>query len=160
MTMKVGKEEIMGMLAAVEAWSRKDLAALDREWNRRVQRIAQIVHSLPGVTTDIQIPTDTDGNRCPTLTVTWDEAAFKLPVTDCVRRLREGEPRIEVLSYSNPSRVPHRDSGAADPKAPVASPGGGRPNWLQIVSMTLQPGEEMIVGRRLREVLNEARKSA
>jgi seryl-tRNA(Sec) selenium transferase len=155
--MKVGKEEIMGMLAAVEAWKEKDLASLDREWNRRVQRIVQIVETVPGVKTDIQIPTD--GNHCPTLTVTWDEAAFKLPVADCVRKLREGEPRIEVMSSNNPSMVRHRNSGAADPKAPRPAPRGERPNRLQIISMTLQPGEELIVGRRLREVLSDARKN-
>jgi len=90
------------------------------------------------------------------LTVTWDEAAFKLPVADCVAKLREGEPRIEVMSSSNPSLVLHRDARAADPKAPR----GEQPNLLQIVSMTLQPGEDLIVGKRLREVLNEARKNA
>jgi seryl-tRNA(Sec) selenium transferase len=156
--MKVGKEEIMGMLAAVEAWKRKDLAALDREWNRQVQRIAQIVETVPGVKTDIQIPTG--GNRYPTLTVTWDEAAFKLPVADCVRKLRDGEPRIEVMSSNNPSLVRHRNSAANDPKAPPPAPRRERPNRLQIISMTLQPGEDLIVGKRLREVLNEARKNA
>jgi len=155
--MKVGKEEIMGMLAAVEAWKHKDLASLNREWNGRVQRIAQIVETVPGVKTDIQVPAG--GNSYPTLTVTWDEAAFKLPVADCVRKLLEGEPRIEVLDSNNMSLVPHR-TPAADPKAPQARRRGERPNRLQIVSMTLQAGEELIVGKRLREVLNEARKNA
>jgi L-seryl-tRNA(Ser) seleniumtransferase len=40
-----------------------------------------------------------------------------------------------------------------DPKTP-------RENRLQIISMTMQPGEELIVGRRLREILNAARKGA
>jgi L-seryl-tRNA(Ser) seleniumtransferase len=152
--MKVGKEEIMGMLAAVEAWKHKDLPSLNREWNGRVERIARIVETVPGVKTKIEIPTD--GNSYPTLTVTWDEAAFKLPVADCVAKLREGEPRIEVMSSSNPSLVLHREARAADPKTPR----GELPNLLQIVSMTLQPGEDLIVGKRLREVLNEARKNA
>src|SRR5450631_1468641 len=43
--MKVGKEEIMGMLAAVEAWKHKDLPSLNREWNGRVERIARIVET-------------------------------------------------------------------------------------------------------------------
>lgn len=156
--MKVGKEEIMGMLAAVEAWKHKDLASLNREWNGRVQRIAKIVETVPGVKTDIQIPAG--GNSYPTLTVTWDEAAFKLSVADCAQKLLEGDPRIVVMSSSNPSLVvPHR-TAAADPKAPQAAPRRERPNRLQIISMTLQPGEELIVGRRLREVLNEARRNA
>jgi L-seryl-tRNA(Ser) seleniumtransferase len=163
--MKVGKEEIMGMLAAVEVWKDRDLAALNKEWNRRVERIAQIVGSVPGVKTDIQIPTD--GNSFPTLTVSWDEAAFKLPVVEAVKQMRDGDPRIEVMSSSNPSTVRHsnpRPAGAPPAGAQAGRQGGraggGRANRLQIISMTLQPGEELIVGKRLREVLNGARQKA
>src|SRR6476469_6976474 len=76
--MKVGKEEVMGVLAAVEAWTKMDLGALNREWNNRVKRIAALVETVPGVTTDIQIPKD--GNRYPTLTVHWDEAKWNFTV--------------------------------------------------------------------------------
>jgi len=147
--MKVGKEEVMGCLAAVEAWGKMDLEALNAQWNTRVKRIAALVETVPGVTTDVQIPTD--GNRYPTLTVHWDEAGWKFTVADCDRKLREGEPRIEVLTASNPSMVAavvERDS-----KTP-------RNNRLQIISMTMQPGEDLIVGRRLREILSAARKKA
>ncbi len=87
----------------------------------------------------------------PTLTVHWDEAAWKFSVADCDRQLREGEPRIEVLTASNPSMVSAVSEG--DPKTP-------RRNHLQIISLTMQTGEELIVGRRLREILNAARKNA
>jgi L-seryl-tRNA(Ser) seleniumtransferase len=153
--MKVGKEEMMGCLAAVEAWMKKDLNALDREWNARVKRIAKLVETVPGVTTDIQIPRG--GNRYPTLTVKWDEQAFGLTVAECAKRLRDGEPRIEVLTASNPSLVPAVHEG--DPKGGSKSERPQRPDQLRIVSMTLQPGEEMLVGRRLREILNGARKA-
>src|SRR5580700_10261665 len=69
--MKVGKEEVMGCLAAVEAWTKMDLGALNRLWEQRVKRIATLVETVPGVTTKITIPED--GNRYPTLTVQWDE---------------------------------------------------------------------------------------
>ena len=148
--MKVGKEEVIGCLAAVEAWTRMDLDALNREWNQRVKRIAALVETVPGVTTEIKIPVD--GNRYPTLTITWDEAAWNFTVKDCDRELRAGEPRIEVLTSSNPSLVTavreHHDN-----KTP-------RPNRLQVISMTMQPGEEMVVGRRLRTILNTARKAS
>ena len=147
--MKVGKEEVMGCLAAVEAWGKMDLEALNREWNTRVKRIAALVETVPGVTTDIQVPQD--GNRYPTLTVHWDEAGWNFTVADCDRQLRDGEPRIEVLTASNPSMVSavmERDS-----KTP-------RNNRLQIISMTMQGGEELIVGRRLRDILSAARKNA
>lgn len=148
--MKVGKEETMGCLAAVEAWLKKDLDTLDREWNQRLKRIVKLVETVPGVTTEIEIPRG--GNRYPTLTVNWDERAFGLTVQECAKKLRDGEPRIEVLSAYNPSLVPAVLEG--DPKRPP------RPDRLRIVSMTLQPGEDLIIGRRLREVLREARKSA
>src|SRR5436305_8736195 len=143
--MKVGKEEVMGCLAAVEAWTTMDLGALNRLWEQRVKRIATLVETVPGVTTRITIPED--GNRYPTLTVQWDEAAWKFSVADCDRQLREGEPRIEVLTASNPSLVPA--VLGPDPKTP-------RSNRLQIISMTMQPGEELTVGKRLREILNAA----
>jgi L-seryl-tRNA(Ser) seleniumtransferase len=150
--MKVGKEEIMGCLAAVEAWSKKDLNALDREWNDRVKRIAKLVETAPGVTTEIQIPKG--GNRYPTLTVRWDEQARGMSVQECAAKLREGEPRIEVLTASNPSLVPAVHEGDPKSKSP------GRPDELRIVPSTLQPGEDLIIGRRLREVLGGARKGA
>ena len=148
--MKVGKEEVMGCLAAVQAWMKMDLDALNRDWEQKVKRVAALVETVPGVTTNISIPKD--GNRYPTLTVHWDEAGWKFSVADCDRELRAGNPRIEVLTASNPSLVSaveeHHDN-----KTP-------RNNQLQIISMTLQPGEDLIVGRRLREILNTARKNA
>ena len=92
--MKVGKEEVMGCLAAVEAWGKMDLEALNQEWNRRVKRIAALVETVPGVTTEIKIPEG--GNRYPTLTVHWDEAAWKFTVADCDRQLREGEQELSA----------------------------------------------------------------
>ena len=67
-------------------------------------------------------------------------------------RLREGEPRIEVLTSNNPSLVPAVHEGYENPKA------AKRRNRIGIVSMTLQPGEDLIVGKRLRDILNQARK--
>ena len=153
-SMKVGKEEMMGLLAAVEAWKKYDLSAMDKEWNRRVKKVADLAETVPGVTTNIQTPPN--GNRYPTLTVKWDEKAFKLSVPECARKLREGNPPIEVLTNSNPSTVP----GLVIPRNPNAPAPPARPDTLRIVSLTLQPGEELIVGRRIREVLIEARKNA
>lgn len=151
--MKVGKEEVIGALAAVEAWFRMDLAKLNAEWKKRVERIAKLVETVPGVTTEIKIPEG--GNRYPTLTVNWDEQAFNLTVAQCDQQLRDGDPRIEVLTASNPSLVTAVHEG--DPKEAKSEE---RRNRLQIVSMTLQEGEDLIVGRRLREILNNARKRA
>jgi uncharacterized pyridoxal phosphate-dependent enzyme len=145
--MKVGKEEIMGILAAVEYWAKADLSALNREWQGRVERVAKLAETVPGVTTSIEIPVGS--NSYPTLTVHWDEAAFGLTVAQCVEELAAGEPRIEALStLGNRSLLP-----------PLRKSTANVVNKLQVVSMTLQPGEDLIVGRRLREVLNKARKA-
>ncbi len=146
--MKVGKEEIIGMLTAIETWQKIDMSALNREWNTRVQRIAKLVETVPGVSTKIYVPEE--GNSYPTLRVLWDEQKFGLTVAQCDQQLRAGEPRIEVLTNSNPSLVPAVVEGD-DPKHEPPK------NQLEIVSMTLQDGEDLIVGRRLREVLKAAR---
>lgn len=142
----------MGCLAAVEAWTKMDLNALNRQWNERVQKIAKLVETVPGVTTDIQVPKG--GNRYPTLTVKWDERAWGFSAADCARQLRDGEPRIEVLTADNPSGVAAVREGLLPAKAPHER------DQLQIVSMTLRDGEELVVGRRLREILNAARQAA
>jgi len=149
--MKVGKEEIIGMLTAVEAWQHVDFAALNRTWNARVQRIAKLVETVPGVSTKIYVPEE--GNSYPTLRVSWDSDKFGLTVGQCDQELRDGSPRIEVLTDRNPSLVTAVEEGhSSKHEAPQ--------NQLEIVSMTLQDGEDLIVGRRLREILNTARTKA
>jgi uncharacterized pyridoxal phosphate-dependent enzyme len=150
--MKVGKEEIMGILAAIDYWSHADLGALNKEWQSRVERIKRLVDTVPGVASEISIPTD--GNSYPTLTVTWDEEKFGLTVAQCDQQLREGEPRIEVLTNSNPSGVLARERNNK------SGEGSHRKNRLQIISMTLQPGEDLTVGYRLRQILDKARKQS
>ena len=145
--MKVGKEEIMGVLAAVEYWSKADLNELNKIWQGRVERVAKLVETVPGVTTSIEIPVGS--NSYPTLTINWDQAAFGLTVAQCVEELRQGEPCIEMLStQGNRSLLP-----------PLRKSNANVVNKLQVVSMTLQPGEDLIVGNRVRQVLSKARKT-
>ena len=152
--MKVGKEEIIGCLTAVETWLRVDLERRNQQWGERLKRISTLVGTIPGVKTDIQTPNPRAGNSYPTLTVTWDEKAWGFTVADCAQKLSDGNPRIEVLTKSNPSLVPAVVEGHPNGKEPETN------DQLQIVSLTLRAGEEMIVGRRLREILSTARKSA
>jgi L-seryl-tRNA(Ser) seleniumtransferase len=135
------------MLVAVEVWQHVDMAALNKTWQRRVERIAKLVETVPGVTTSIEVPEE--GNSYPTLTVNWDEQQFGLSVAECDQELRAGDPRIEVLTNSNPSLVPAVHEG--DPKSKPRE----EPNRLQIVSMTLQDGEELVIGQRLRQAEKE-----
>jgi seryl-tRNA(Sec) selenium transferase len=153
---KVGKEEIMGCLAAIETWKKRDLTKMDAEWNARAKNIVKLVETVPGVKTETTTPAG--GNRYPTIAVTWDEAAFKMTIMECAKKLRDGTPRIEVLTPTNPSMVPGVHEG--DPNAPRREGGPGRAPALRLVMLTLQQGEDLQVGRRVREVLQEARKQA
>jgi uncharacterized pyridoxal phosphate-dependent enzyme len=152
--MKVGKEEIIGCLTAIETWLKLDSKKLYDEWNARVDRIGKLAETVPGVKTQIYVPDD--GNRYPTLRVSWDEQAWGFSVSECVKKLHDGDPMIEVLSIDNPSMVSAVQEGTDKPKPNPKEL--KEQNHLEIVSMTIQPGEEMIVGQRLREVLSAARK--
>ncbi|MGA2814074.1 MAG: aminotransferase class V-fold PLP-dependent enzyme [Candidatus Acidiferrum sp.] len=150
--MKVGKEEIIGCLTAVETWLKIDSKKLYSEWNARVDRIAKLVETVPGVKTEIYIPDD--GNRYPTLKVSWDQQAWGFTITDCVKQLRASDPTIEVLGADNPSLVQAVREGTQKPDKKVRK----EVDHIELVSMTIQPGEELIVGQKLRAILGAARK--
>src|SRR2546425_3507325 len=73
-SLKVGKEEIMGMLAAVEMWYRRDHKAEWRAWEGYLGEIARAVETVPGVRTEVRQPTSLS-NRAPQLRVAWDGSA-------------------------------------------------------------------------------------
>ena len=75
--MKVGKEEVIGCLTALETWLKIDEKKLYAEWNARIDRIRKLVETVPGVTTSTYVPDD--GNRYPTLRVSWDQQAWGFP---------------------------------------------------------------------------------
>jgi L-seryl-tRNA(Ser) seleniumtransferase len=150
--MKVGKEEIIGCLIAIETWLKMDEKKLYAEWNGRIERIRKLVDTVPGVKTDTYIPDD--GNRYPTLKVSWDQQAWGYTLDDCVQELRAGNPVIEVLGTDNPSLVTAVREGNPTAKERKA------PDHIELVSMTIQPGEEIIVGQRLRAVLRAAQKKS
>ena len=150
--MKVGKEEIIGCLTALETWMNVDEKKIYAEWNGRVERIKTLVDTVPGVKTDIFIPDD--GNRYPTLKVSWDQKAWGYTLSDCARQLREEDPVIEVVGIDNPSLVKAVREGHPNRKE------HHEPDHIELVSMTIQPGEEIIVGQRLRAILGAAQKKA
>jgi uncharacterized pyridoxal phosphate-dependent enzyme len=150
--MKVGKEEVIGCLTAVETWLKIDEKKLYAEWNGRVDRIRKLVETVPGVKTEIYIPDD--GNRYPTLRVSWDQKAWGYTLVDCVRELRASDPVIEVVGVDNPSLVMAVREGNPNRKEHKD------PTHIELVSMTIQPGEEIIAGQRLRALLGAAQKKA
>ena len=126
--MKVGKEEIMGLMTAVEIYLSRDHEADQRLWRAFMESIAKDLKGIAGVKAEIYVP-GPGGHPIPYLRVQWDRAKVPLSYEDCGRKLREGEPRIEV----NVAR-----------------------DEITLASYNLFPGEERIVGWRLREVLREA----
>ena len=152
--MKVGKEEIVGCLTALETWLKIDLKKLDAEWNGRVERIRKLVDTVPGVKTDIYIPDD--GNRYPTLRVYWDTQAWNYSIMDCVNELRAGDPVIEVLGPDNPSLVTAVREGNPNPTPKERK----APDHIELISLTIKPGEEIVVGQRLRTILRAAQKKS
>jgi seryl-tRNA(Sec) selenium transferase len=150
--MKVGKEEVIGCLTALETWLKLDEKKLYDEWNGRVDRIRKLVETVPGVKTDTYIPDD--GNRYPTLKISWDQQAWRYSITDCVEELRAGDPVIEVLGADNPSLVKAVREGQPNRKERKG------PDHIELVSMTIKPGEEIIVGQRLRAILGTAQKKS
>jgi uncharacterized pyridoxal phosphate-dependent enzyme len=152
--MKVGKEEMIGCLTALETWLKLDEKKLYREWNERVDKIKKLVETVPGVETSIYIPDD--GNRFPTLRLSWDQKTWGFTIADCVRALREGDPVIEVLGKDNPSLVKAVREGNPNPTRKERKD----PDHIELVSMTIQPGEEVVVGQRLRTILGAAQKGS
>jgi len=150
--MKVGKEEIIGCLTALETWLNTDEKKLYAEWNARIDRIRKLVETVPGVTTSTYVPAD--GNRYPTLKVQWDQQAWKYSIVDLANELRAGDPVIEILGADNPSLVRAVREGMPNRKERKA------PDHIELVSMTIKPGEEIIVGQRIRAALSAAQKKA
>jgi L-seryl-tRNA(Ser) seleniumtransferase len=90
---KVSKEEIVGMVAAVETFvNKRDLQAEFREWERWYAHIAEKITQVAGVKTQLRQPQR--GGPFPTLSVSWDPAQVGLTAGEVGRLLLEGEPRI------------------------------------------------------------------
>jgi D-glucosaminate-6-phosphate ammonia-lyase len=128
-TCKVGKEEIMGLLAAIEVYVARDHSADMKLWHSFVHSIARDVKKVRGVTAEVFVPAYPGAHPVPYLRVKWSQSSVSVSYEDCAKRLREGEPSIEV-------------NAAADE--------------LTLASYLLNPGEERIVGWRLAEILSGA----
>jgi len=97
--MKAGKEEIMGLLAAVEMWVKRDHQAEWKEWERRLQLIAGTATRFKTVTTSFHKPSPS--NVAPVLLLHWDAKALGLTPEQVQHQLSAGAPRIEVFTHSD-----------------------------------------------------------
>ena len=91
---KVNKEEMLGMMVAVESYLARDHKAEWKEWERRVKLMADSVTGIPSVTTETWVPDI--ANHVPHLKVRWDQSKVKLTPNQVMKMLREGQPSIEA----------------------------------------------------------------
>src|ERR1700674_2040565 len=124
---KVGKEEIVGMVKAVELYLREDHEALTREWQVRLGLISRELSKIPGVSTSFFVPDI--ANHVPHMQITWD-SRVSLEPQQVSKLLRNSKPAI------------------------VIGGGEGRPG-LTMCSFMLQPGEDKIVAEQLSRILRE-----
>jgi uncharacterized pyridoxal phosphate-dependent enzyme len=123
--MKVNKEEMLGMLVALERFVKLDHAALDREYQRRANVVLESLDGIKGVTASITVPEV--ANHVPHVKIALDTAVTGITGPEVSQRLREGTPSIGV-----------------------------RPGDELLVGVwMMEPGEDKIVARRLKEVFTK-----
>ncbi|MHB0878845.1 MAG: aminotransferase class V-fold PLP-dependent enzyme [Anaerolineae bacterium] len=132
--MKASKEDIAGLVKAVELYVRKDHGADMALWERRVGHIVEALSGLAHVSASRKFPYGI-AQQVPTAAVSWDEAALGLTHADAVRLLLAGRPRIAVRLLA-PGSEYHCESPE-----------------LRLYPDHLQEGEEVVVARRLRQLL-------
>ena len=125
--MKVNKEEILGMLVALELYLNKDHQAEWELWENQIQMIHDAAVSVDGVEGEIHVPEV--ANHVPSLKITWNDKKVKTTGGELRAKLREGHPSIQVM---------------------------GDDESLAITTWMMQPGQERVVARRVQEVLQEA----
>ena len=136
-SMKVGKEEAMGMLMAVEMWSKRDHKAEWGRWMAWLDTIAAAASKIEGVTTSIRETTELS-NRTPSLTIQWNRTRLGISGADLARHLLDTEPRI-------------------------VTPGGrdrGDEASISITPYQMAAGEETIVAEKIHAALSKAPRRA
>jgi D-glucosaminate-6-phosphate ammonia-lyase len=135
-SLKVGKEEIMGMLAAVEMWVKRDHKAEWAQWESWLDQIATSVKRVDGVTTKINQPSADLSNRTPELIIQWDGAKLGITGSEIFKLALETDPRINFARGT-----------------------GNRPNnmnsTLAVVPYQMIAGDEKVVANRLYALLSK-----
>src|SRR5262249_34088316 len=124
----VGKEEMVGLLVALERYLKADHEGEMKELESRVKEIRDGLAAIDGLSTERYVPPI--ANHVPHVLVNWTENACPLKTDEVTRKLLQGDPAIAV-------------SGFGDRRLKISV-------WM------MQPGEHKIVLRRLREVLQRA----
>src|SRR5688572_5681837 len=139
---KVGREETLGMLAAVEAWVKRDHAAEWKTWLSWLDTIAKRVGTIDGVTTAMREPTELS-NKSPSLAILWDSGTLHVTGEELAEELARTKPRIALGSGVGGNR-----GGAALPPGTTG---------VTVTAWQMQRGEDKIVAGRLHEALSRKR---
>jgi L-seryl-tRNA(Ser) seleniumtransferase len=132
--LKVGKEDAIGMLMAVEMWVKRDHDAEWKKWTGWLDHIAQRVSTIDGVTTSVVQPNGLS-NRTPSLRVLWDRQKIALTGEAASRALLAGEPRIVM----DPAR------GQGQPP----------PTGVSVTPYMMAAGDERIIADKLHALLSK-----
>lgn len=125
--MKVNKEEVLGMLVALELYLAKDHKKEWELWENQIKLISDHALSVKGVETEIHVPKY--ANHVPSLKIMWDETIVKISKNEMRQQLRDGHPSIETV---------------------------GNKNMVGITTWMMEPGQERTVAERVKEVLSNA----
>lgn len=130
---KIGKEEILGMLAAVEAWVLRDHEQEWQDWLAILDQIAQHVSGIPSVTTNV---TESLGltNRSPRLNICWDPDKLHINGAEVAEDFARKAPRIAVGSHD----------------------GDGQAR-IDVTPTQMQPGDADVVAERVHTILSQTR---
>ena len=150
---KVNKEEILGMYVALEKFISGDHDKEWKEWETSIALIENAVKDIKGITTKVTVPEL--GNITPTLTISWDASIVKLTGREMRDKLRFGNPSIEAGFSGLPLYHYQAGSDSVDPAVAETLKGD---NLIRVTAWMLQPGEEKIVAKRIREELQIASK--
>jgi uncharacterized pyridoxal phosphate-dependent enzyme len=134
-SLKVGKEEIMGMLAAVEMWKKRDYEAEMRQWRGWLDQISTRIKRIDGVTSRIE-PPEGLSNKTPVLRIEWDGNRLGITGQEVSKVLLDTEPRI-VLGGASGSRPDNMASS------------------LSITPYMMMPDDHEIVAERVYAVLSK-----
>lgn len=126
--MKVNKEEIFGMYAALKMYLERDHKKEWEGWLGRIKHISSRIEKIPTIKMETIVPKG-PANVFPSLRITWDQSRVKTTGQDAAKALEEGTPSIIA---------------------------GGRGNSLDIGVVLLRPDQVDIVATRVREILQKA----
>jgi L-seryl-tRNA(Ser) seleniumtransferase len=135
---KVAKEQIVGMVAAVDWLLSQTDEGMEREFRGRAERIADYLSGVPTLTAQIYIPEV--ANHVPTLLLRYDQEKVKIAPLEVADMCRQGSPSIEL----------HPATGSPEPGLPSDA------NTIVVGVWMLQRGQELIVAKRLRQILMKA----